>query len=55
MVDAEPEPRYEEKMQSTPHGLCWAYVIGLWVNEKVQNTGDSLRCGLNCFSSVCFF
>ena len=42
MVDAGPEPTYEEKMRvpPTPDGLGWAYVIGLGVNEKVQNTGD---------------
>ena len=32
------------------------HVIGLGVNENVQNTGEPMpiffRCGLNCFTSI---
>ena len=38
---------------------CWVYVIKLGVNEKVQDTVETmpifLRCGLNCFFFPAFF
>ena len=33
-----------KKKLEYPHGPCWAYVIGLGVNEKVHNTGDRNLC-----------
>ena len=60
-----PLPRPDsEKLKREPQSLeccrAWAYVIGLGVNEKVQNTGEPmpnffLMCGLYGFLKFDFF